>query len=256
MNHILFEGCENFKDAGGYPADNQRVVRQGMVYRSGRLSALTDSDLSRFQSLGIRTVIDLRSADEIEEHPDRLPEEGRCKTVHIPLNDKNLGKKQVVDVFRKAVRGEIDTHKQMEKDYEQFPFELAEGVKPVFEQLSDQHAYPVLIHCTAGKDRTGFVSFLLLGALGCSEKTLIEDYLNYQRKDLNALARKYAATFAQYDLTVPLELTYPYLVAHKDYIQSLAGSIRRNWGSAADYLEKQVGFTKDKQNQLKQILLV
>ncbi len=255
MIRIPLEGCRNFWDIGGYPIDDTKIVRPRMIYRSGRLSGLNSKDLEKFGTLGIRTVIDLRSPDESAEQPDPIEDGNECRIIHIPISTEGLGKKQVVDIFRRASNGEIDTHQNMIDGYRQFPMEMHKGLRKVLDILLDELSYPVLMHCTAGKDRTGFVAAVLLGTAGCDEKTIIADYMNYKRENLDADAKRYASSFAKYGVEVQVESTYPYLLAKEEYIRAMLESISEKWGSISGYLDKHIGFTGDMQRRIRDFLI-
>ena len=257
MKRIELKGCENFWDIGGCRcADGETCVKPGMVYRSGRLSDLTDQDITVLSSLNIRRILDFRSPDEIAERPDRLPEDPGLEVLQVPVGGGGLSKKRVVEVFRRAAAGELDTHAHMTAEYRSFPEVLAEDARTVLELLLDSEAYPVLMHCTAGKDRTGFISALILGLLGCSEACIIEDYLSYRRSNLAADAARYAGSFASYGISVDEQLTHPFLLARRSYIEAMLDSIRRQWGNIPEYLAREAGFSAERQHRLKHILLV
>lgn len=254
MIRIPLDGCRNMWDIGGYPIDAQTVTRPRMVYRSGRLSSLTEEDLEKFSTLSVRTVVDLRSADEIDEHPDRIPENLGCRVLQMPITNEGLGKQQVVDIFARASRGEIDTHEHMIEAYRRFPMEMGDGLKNLLELMLDEAAYPLLMHCTAGKDRTGFAAAVLLSILGCSTETVIQDYLSYRRPELDKDAKRYASSFLAYGVTVEEESTYPYLLARREYIEALLDSFTIQWGSVAQYLSRRAGFSIPRQQELRNLL--
>lgn len=255
MRRIDLQGCENFWDIGGCRCADGTLVKPGMIYRSGRLSDLTDDDVTVLSSLNIRRILDFRSPDEVAERPDRLPGNPGQQVLHVPVGGGGLSKTRVVEVFRRAAAGELDTHAHMTADYRRFPEVLAEDARTVLELLLDPSGYPVLMHCTAGKDRTGFVSALILGLLGCSEERIIEDYLSYRRRDLSADAARYAGSFASYGISVDEQLTYPFLLARRSYIEALLDSIRQQWGTIPEFLAQKAGFSAGRQQHLRELLL-
>lgn len=256
MIRIPLSGCRNFLDLGGYAVDAQHVVRPGMIFKSGRLEGLTDEDIEKFSALHIKTVVDLRSPDEIHNHPDRLPENQPPNQVHIQMSHNGLGRAEVEEVLRLAVSGKLDTHQHMIAAYREFPQVSAAQLRQVFDLLLDDAALPVLIHCTAGKDRTGFVSAMILGALGCPERVIRSDYLAYNQGELAVRAQRYAASYHALGIQVSVEQTYPYMTVHPDYINALLETIAAKWGDIPSYITSEVGLSdQDLQSFRKRMII-
>jgi protein-tyrosine phosphatase len=126
---------------------------------------------------------------------------------------------------------------------------LATDVKPVFDlMLSDKADAPLLYHCTGGKDRTGYMTAMILLALGVERKTITEDYLmsNYYRRDLNIRNMKRARLIGLDAET----LEYAMLV-RKEYMDAVFEVIDTKYGGNASYLEAKFGLTEEKRNELK-----
>ncbi len=256
MIRIPLSGCRNFWDLGGYTVDDHHVIRPGMIFRSGRLSGLTDEDLEKFSALNIRTVVDLRSPDEIQEHPDRLPEKYPPRLLHVEMSHNGLGREEVEAVLRLAESGELDTHQHMIEAYREFPAASADQLRQVIDLLQDKTVYPVLFHCTAGKDRTGFVSAMVLGALGCPEHVIRSDYLLYDQGELAYRAQRYAGTYHERGILVTPEQTYPYLTAHSDYIHALMESIVSKWGDIPSYITRMTGSSEAYLQKIREYMVV
>ena len=255
MHHIPLEGCPNLWDIGGCSTAEGRQVRTSRVYRSGRLSDLTERDLERLSSLGLATVVDFRSEDEIAEHPDRLPDHAACRRVHIPMGEGMLSKEQVIDVMRRASRGELDTHVHMIQEYREFPRRLAPGLRTLCRLLEQEETYPVLMHCTAGKDRTGFTTAVLLGMVGCSDQQIIAGYTRYIRSSLREDALRYASSYRTYGIELSPEQVHPYLLAREEYIRSALESIRSLWENISGYLDQEVNVAPRQQQGIAEQLL-
>ncbi len=165
--HFTFAGCFNFRDIGGYPTVDGRLLRWGRYFRAGRQDRMTSSDLQKVAQLGIKTQIDLRRPDELEDQ-GRGPLEDmgidyRWHSV-IPPNGS-----QVLD----AAAGEGISGKRYLRylDFDTTPW------LQVFRILADSESYPVVVHCTAGKDRTGVTTAFLLSVLGVKRKLIEEDFI-------------------------------------------------------------------------------
>ena len=165
--HFPFAGCFNFRDIGGYPTVDGRLLRWGRYFRAGRQDRMTSSDLQKVAQLGIKTQIDLRRPDELEDQGrgplEDLGIDYRWHSV-IPPNGS-----QVLD----AAAGEGISGKRYLRylDFDTTPW------LQVFRILADSESYPVVVHCTAGKDRTGVTTAFLLSVLGVKRKLIEEDFI-------------------------------------------------------------------------------
>jgi hypothetical protein len=165
--HIPFEGCFNFRDIGGYPAEDGRRVRWGRYYRAGRQDRMTGTDLARLKDLGIRTQIDLRRPDEAaEQGPGPLPELG--VTYHnIPVIPEGG-----TDQLSRLV-GDTGISGRRYLGYLEFG---PDAWQRMFELFAEAAHHPIVIHCTAGKDRTGVSTAFLLAVLGVDRAVIEADY--------------------------------------------------------------------------------
>ncbi|MET8374737.1 tyrosine-protein phosphatase [Streptomyces microflavus] len=174
----------NLRDLGGIALGRGHRVRQGVLFRSGQLSEL-DPDRDRaVAALGIRTVVDLRTADERQWAPDRLPDRARLFVADV------LGDHPGVAPARlKALLADPDEAEHMlgggraeelfAETYRKMVLSpgAAAAYRAFLETAADPGARPVLFHCTAGKDRTGWAAAVLLMILGASRETVRSDFL-------------------------------------------------------------------------------
>ena len=175
---LPFDGADNFRELGGYPVQDGRHIRRGVFWRTGALGKLvSEHDRSLFLSLGIRSVLDLRSSAERQYLPDPPWLGAKLYTVSAILDE--AGQEVNFDPRFLAAQSAQMTQRYLEADipriYERLPF-----ANPAYRQLfacvlSGQT--PILFHCTAGKDRTGVAAALLLLALGADRQTVRHDYL-------------------------------------------------------------------------------
>ena len=154
MRRILLCGMENLRDLGGYPLagrGSERFTRWGSLYRGDLPKQVTQADRQHLRELGITTVVDLRSKEEIERKPDPLAQEPGIRYLHCPL----------------AGDGRVPAPDEVPLSY----MEMADGTGQMAGALRAIAEAPqaVLFHCTAGKDRTGVVAALLLWLAGVSE---------------------------------------------------------------------------------------
>jgi protein-tyrosine phosphatase len=171
---LTLQGGSNFRDLGGYKTADGRTVRRSAVFRSAHLGGLTDEDRGALGRLGVRTIVDLRGVSEAAETP-HLIEGLECRIVGAHI-EPGVGEK-----IRGAVAdGSANPHIMMgflTDHYRDYPRRCAPGFRTLFSTLSDGTHRPLVFHCTAGKDRTGFAAALLLSALGVDRATIEHDYL-------------------------------------------------------------------------------
>jgi protein-tyrosine phosphatase len=175
QRQIPLEGCLNFRDLGGYPTADGRVVRWRQLFRSDALHLLTPADVAHIRDqLGVRDVIDLRSSYELRtEGSGPLADHG-LRHHHIPLfdGDTRAGKEQAARITL--------------ADRYVFLAELArEPIACVLTTLANADA-PAIYHCAAGKDRTGVISAIVLGVLGVADGVIVADYAATQ-ENLDAI---------------------------------------------------------------------
>ena len=226
---IALEGCSNLRDLGGYrTADGQRV-RMGQVYRSGSLANLTDADMTRFGALGIRTVCDLRGVQESERAPSRLPGADTPEVVPLPIEPR-VGASLRALLRREEATGE-DTYALLQAAYSAYAGEHLPRYRAMFALLLEKRL-PLLFHCSAGKDRTGFGAALLLTALGVPRETVLADYLATNR----IWRREHALP-----PDTPDVVRDTLLAAHRPLLEGALDHAIRDYGSSERLLEDGLG---------------
>ena len=233
---VPLEGTRNFRDLGGYMADGG-VTRWGVVYRADKLSGLTDEDLAELARRRVRTVCDLRYEREIDLDPSRLPE--GATRIPVPVGaDLADTDKTIEERIRLGELRSVTTE------------EVAEGYLMMLERRPEQFARvlglvattgpdAIVVHCTAGKDRTGVVSALLLGAVGVGGDDIVADYALTDRyrseRRLAEVVPRLEAWGADIDDLRPLFTTPAETMA-----LTLAG-IDQRWGGVEGYLTGPAG---------------
>ena len=153
---IDLEGATNFRDLGGYANDSGQTTRWGRVYRSDHLTELVAADWQRVSQLGIGVVADLRTDRERDFWPSVWPGQ-LC--VRFLMRDYEMDLRQLDEV-----------------GYHILAYQQVELFRQFFRTLAEPEAPAMLVHCTAGQDRTGFACALLLTLLEVPFETIIEDY--------------------------------------------------------------------------------
>lgn len=163
--HLTLEGAWNFRDLGGYPAAGGRTVRWRTLFRADGLDRLTPADLTVVAELGLRTVIDLRTADEVAQ--GRYEPGDDSAWHHLPMLDVL----PPPDDFAEWVVSEY-----IADQYVAMLEGAPDAVRTFLTLLTDPGAYPLVFHCFAGKDRTGILTALVLGLLGVADDEIAADY--------------------------------------------------------------------------------
>lgn len=244
------EGGVNFRDLGGYPTHDGKRVKWGMIYRSGTLANLTRRDWQYLGAMRVRTVCDFRSQDEVLEEPYRYP--FGMHYLHHPIQtDESTLQRVRTMLFSPHKLGDIMRH-----IYEKIVIDDNPALfKLVFDRLTNPAALPLVIHCVAGKDRTGIVAAVLLAVLGVPDEIIIADY---------TLSNHYYHTFAAYAqatldrvrwLKLSSDVIQPFLLADARIIAHTLDHIREKYGSVEGYLVNHAGVTPEALIRVREILL-
>ena len=166
-------GASNFRDVGGYVTTDGYRVQQGRIFRSNQLGQLTSQDLSQLETLGVHSVVDFRSDDEIAKAGPGLLTGAFRHTLPI---DPSIGYQ-----LRTRLEGGQPINRQVTEElmcdlYRGFVRDHAGHFRRFFELLLAEST-PLVFHCSAGKDRTGFAAALILSALGVSRDVVFQDYM-------------------------------------------------------------------------------
>jgi protein-tyrosine phosphatase len=162
---IPLEGAVNFRDLGGYQTAEERTIRWRTVFRADGLSRLTGADRSVIRQLGVATVVDLRTSSEMAR--GRFPvEEIPVGFHHLPLLDEVPDPRNF-----ELAPGMLGTQ------YLEIARHAAPQIAQILSILADPGSHPVVVHCTAGKDRTGVLVAVLMALLGVDDDVIVDDYM-------------------------------------------------------------------------------
>ncbi len=236
---VPLERGSNFRDVGGYPGAGGKHVRWGMIYRSGATPLLTEGDVAQVKALGLRDIVDLRSSEERQIAPTKLT--GIRYTA--------------IDYSMLTMMGDRRSFANGSALYRNFPMFFAPQLKIVFDDLTRKRG-PIVYHCSAGQDRTGFTTAMVLSALRVARATILEDYhlSTALRRPENEMPRidpalaasnPVAGMFAAYQKGgVTAKATPLRDPDGKAFLEGAFAEIETRWGSVDAYLEKEVGVTK------------
>jgi protein-tyrosine phosphatase len=185
---LNFEGIANFRDLGGYPSDTGKQVKWGALYRAGTFAHSSDNDLRNLEQLQLVSLIDFRSSLEKEEEPNRLPDPTGFTVVEIPtLDDGN--KALVGEIMERIDSGDFDgfdPNLAMMNANRQFATEFTPQFRQFIHTVLEADGAPIVWHCSAGKDRTGFAAAILLRILGTPQDMVMQDYMASREHALEA----------------------------------------------------------------------
>ena len=230
---VPLEGTLNFRDLGGY-ATHEGVTRWGVVYRADRLSGLTDDDLAELARRRVRTVCDLRYEREIDLDldPSRLPEGSTRVLVPVGADLADTDK-----TIEERIRlGELQsvTSEQVAEGYlvmlERRPEQFARVVEVVAATGTDA----VVVHCTEGKDRTGVVSALLLGAVGVGDDDIVADYALTDRYRSRRRLAEVGPRLESWG--VDIDDLRPLFTTPAETMELTLAGIEERWGGVEGYL--------------------
>jgi len=231
-------GAINCRDIGGYATSDGHHVKWNKIYRSAEISKLTEADLEEFQKRNISTVVDFRGVDESKRAPDRMN----------PGTDYILcpaGSDSSLNDWRKSIMSLKSGGDSMMIAYYAKTEFLAARYQPFFRKLinlpDDQS---LLYHCTAGKDRTGIGTALLLYSLGVPYETILNDYLasNYYRTEEN---EKMVQSMVS-GMHMNEEVAWSLASVKKEYLQATFDAIRKKYGSVDNFLRDEIGLDQSK----------
>ncbi|QEA12445.1 tyrosine-protein phosphatase [Comamonas flocculans] len=239
---LALQGASNFRDLGGYAAADGRRVRWRRLFRSDHLAALTSEDAQALAALGLARAVDFRGQAERAQHAYALP---GVAQLALPIEPT------VVRRFRElSARGELldasHAERLMHDTYLGFVADDAPQLRAFFGQLLEDGA-PLVFHCTAGKDRTGYAAALLLLALGVPRETVMHDYL--------LTNRLYRRPPAPADDARTRAVHAVIWGVHAGYLQTALDAIEREHGGVQTYLRERLGLSEAARQQLARLYL-
>ncbi len=254
---LTLQGGCNFRDIGGYRTRDNRLVKWGRVFRAGVLSYITDADHRTLDALGIRAICDLRRADERQREPTQWPNaSARALFWEDELNARTL--RSYAAERPATAAGMFDAMIML---YRAFPERMHARLHGLFGCIADGHV-PLVVHCAAGKDRTGFAIAMLLCSLGVPRETVIEDYLlTNEVGDFEAFIRSRERTelgLADANhplLAMPEDLRRVLLSAQPEFIAAALEQIDLELGGLDSYLERTVGIGPQVRERIAAVLL-
>ncbi len=247
---LPLEGGSNFRDMGGYPSILGGKVKRGLLFRSGAMTSLTPTDVDYLDQFDFQAVVDLRSSEEVALFPNTWAEISDVPHLRVDYSILTM----------MAAQQDEDASIEEMSDYSEMYRSIHRSIEPqlklYFETLLEVDG-PVVVNCSAGQDRTGITSALLLSVLGVGEDQIIEDYLlstDFRRPeyesgsvDLEAAAETnaFAAMMLRYGTDQDRSRPNPLVTkSGVPFVAYTLAEVRRNHGSVENYFINRLGLDR------------
>jgi len=257
---IALEGQSNFRDIGGYETVDGRKVKTGIVYRSGEMHALTESDVQVLTDLGIETVCSFLIPAEIEARGADVVPEG-TREVALPIESDDGLVTEVVHARKTGdfTRVPADLNPKL---HEMLIDEATEQYAAVIREIIAADGKPLVFHCSHGIHRTGTATAIVLSAVGVPWETVREDYLLSNQTRAEEVARRTeqlrmlaAETFDQDPADVDMTNINAFYILEAEYIDGSLKRIGEGYGGIEGYLKEGLGLTSGEIDKLREIML-
>ena len=248
---LPFTGAHNFRDLGGYKTSDGKTVKWGKVYRSDNLHSLTDEDLKYMERLNLKSVVDFRSDEERNEEPDRLTPD--MTPILLPIKFEPEGVTETL--VRDLTFGDLDSSNLLRDFNIILVKEFTEEYREFFRHIVDNGGEPFVLHCTAGKDRAGFGSAMILTVLGVTREKIIEDYLLTNTYVSDHVDRKLLETELKTFFRADSDNLRKINLVEERYIQAAFDTIDSHWGGMDQYISEGLNLTEEDINKIKDYYL-
>lgn len=260
--HVSLDGQSNFRDIGGYETADGRRVKWGVVYRSGELHKLSDSDVLKLESLGIKAVANFLTEKEIESRGhDRLPD--GVREIPLPMEAGNMGDLAEVVIEARSTGDFSKVPAEFNPEIHRLLItEAREYYARLLRELADPINRPMVYHCSHGVHRTGTATAILLSALGVPWETVREDYLlsnKYRKKEIDRRISELQLQAADTLLVDPEQVDMTniraFYILEGSYIDASLDEAVKRYGSMDAYIREGLGITDEEITSLRKQLL-
>ena len=252
---LPLQGAKNFRDLGGYATGDGRRVRWAQLYRSDDLADLNKEDLLYLSRLQIRLVCDFRSESERTKKRNRLPADDPPQVANLDISDERFDPSKIGSLIRGRSLEGVDFAKLMIEGNRAFATDFSPQYATMFERIGEPENRPTLVHCTQGKDRTGFAAAVVLRALGVPQDVVMEDYLLTNVYTANQIERTMMLIRVYMFFQDKSESIRPLLQVRRDYLTAAFDAIDEEYGSFDEYLREGLGVSDAERERLQAALL-
>lgn len=244
----------NFRDLGGLQTSDGQQVRHGLLFRSEGPASFFDEHRAELSALGFRAVCDLRSQGERETAPNDWcgPD---CRLLNLDMNTDLRAQGEDIWESLRNTPSTDNARRVMTENYRMMPQALEPHMQPLVDALIGGEV-PMIVHCTAGKDRTGVVIALLLGLFGVSMGDIVADY---SKSDIFGENMRIAGSIEDGFLKsfgfVPDAPVVSMLIGtEQDFLMAALQHVESRWGGINRYFDA-VGVDAARQKALKEMML-
>lgn len=251
---IPVEGSNNFRDIGGYKTADGREVKWGILYRSAAMNRITPAGFAQMKALGIKTNVDFRATQERTSAPTVWPADMK---VAVYSQDYDMDMTPFMAFFQKGNVTAEETRAMMAVFYADAPFKFAGQYKRLMRLILDGET-PLVYNCSAGKDRTGVATALILTILGVPRGTVTEDYLlsnRYYTPDMPKAGEKEDPMMAAFR-RVPPDVVQALMGVDARYLDAAFAAIEAREGGWERYVREDLGLSAADVAALKTRLLM
>lgn len=244
----------NFRDIGGYKNKHGRTIKKGKLFRSGELYKISEEDKTKLvEDIGLKTIVDFRSSVEIKEKPDDSID--GAKHIHIDIMGDSKGR---TSSFEDMLASPLTADETMFNVYDDLiaTSSSLEGYRRFFNILLEENSTPLVFHCFAGKDRTGFAAAIIMEILEVPRETIYEDYLktNEYRKEANDAERIILSKqgWSEEELDKAIEMLY----VKKEYLDEGYRLLDAEYGGVKNYITEHLGLSNEDIKKFQSLYLV
>ncbi|HUX59183.1 MAG TPA: tyrosine-protein phosphatase [Bacteroidales bacterium] len=251
LSDVNFKSILNFRDLGGKVPEGDKKIKKGIIFRSANLDKISKKDIEKLHLLNIRTIIDLRAPVERKdkngytEHIDRLS---------LPLDFEQATRSKLKPLLYKK-----DSETLIDEITNSLYLEILDAALPAFKEvlevLLSPERHSVLIHCQAGKDRTGVICALIYLVLGVEKQYIIEDYLKSNDAIIPYFKKKLLIRKILFFGFFPSRAILHAITVRQRNIESVLDRIDDHYGGIEAYLEMS-GFDTSRSKELREKLIV
>ncbi|MDH4618984.1 tyrosine-protein phosphatase [Brevibacillus sp. AY1] len=251
-----FEKLANFRDIGGLQTVDGRVMKAGLLYRSDDISKMSQKDTEKLSTYNIKVVCDLRTP---KRHRSKRLRHASNESFHLfnfPLHqdETQASRRMILDFFFRRSGGERFLEFSSGY-YQHMAFKSTSQIKALITLLAQEENLPALIHCTAGKDRTGYIAALIQLFAGVPYETVLQEYLltnHYYETRLETVAKIVNGVTLK---RVSPARTKLILTAHQRFLDEVYQTMLKKYGSVAVYLREGCGIEESTLAKFKESLL-
>lgn len=248
---IKFEKIKNARDLGGLETADGRHIRHDLLIRCGHLGQATEKDIALLTDrYRLRSIIDFRIGAEVDSDPDKNVPGAEYENLSV-LDDSIFGiarDQYSLESWLNLFRSDpADPEKVFGDMYRKILFgdRVIPFVRHFFDVLLEDRDGAVLWHCSAGKDRAGVMTVLVLLAFGVPEKDIIDDYMltrETSRKEIRQMKMILPFKFREKAIR---NCVYVLLDVRERYVTDILAEIKRDYGDAEAFLDKRFGISHE-----------